>query len=295
MEEYKWDLPKSLKRLFNYCFPPNFRLKEQQKLDLFKQGSQRVRSYAAELKNMYQIIGYAHKREKVRKLWNGLQEKLFENKYDPERSKWGEIVDAAEMYEIAREMGLGDNRRDHKGNKHYGCKTSGSRDAVNNEKSGNTNGTNSNHKEREQSYPGKGSNKSNHRNKHNKDKRTKPKSSKLSEAEIERYKNKGLRFKCGQKGHISNNCSDNDKVASSGSGPPGVRSNQISFSLSGTGDLKEAREVNLRASGACIQLAANRFGNIEVKKVPRGRKNWRRTRMGGKRTQPPIRGKLGNL
>ncbi|KAG6826946.1 hypothetical protein H0H92_013800 [Tricholoma furcatifolium] len=105
MEEYKWNLTKFVKRLFDFCFPPNYRLKEQQKLEQFKQGSLRVRPYTAELKNKYQIIRYAHKREKVRKLWSGLQprlqQKLFENGYDPERSKWGEVVDAAELYEIA--------------------------------------------------------------------------------------------------------------------------------------------------------------------------------------------------
>ncbi|KAG6809659.1 hypothetical protein H0H92_015293 [Tricholoma furcatifolium] len=105
MEEHKWNLTKFVKRLFNYCFPPNYRLKEQQKLETFKRGNMRVRPYAAELKNKYQIIGYAHKHEKVRKLWSGLQprlqQKLFENGFDPERSKWGEVVDAAELYEIA--------------------------------------------------------------------------------------------------------------------------------------------------------------------------------------------------
>ncbi|KAG6842803.1 hypothetical protein H0H93_003359, partial [Arthromyces matolae] len=96
--------------LFDYCFPPNFRIVEQRKLTSFVQGNLTVREYASELKTLFMIVGHKTMRKKIRKLWDGLaprlQGKLFENKFDPERSSFADIVENAEIYEIARTMGI---------------------------------------------------------------------------------------------------------------------------------------------------------------------------------------------
>ncbi|KAH0581692.1 hypothetical protein H2248_011380 [Termitomyces sp. 'cryptogamus'] len=105
MEMERWTVPKFFKGLFNACFPPTFRMKQMDKLDSLMQGSMTVNEYASELKVLYKIVGYTHKQEKVRKLWRGLVPRLrthlFEIGYDPERSKWAELVDATETLEIA--------------------------------------------------------------------------------------------------------------------------------------------------------------------------------------------------
>ncbi|KAG6815942.1 hypothetical protein H0H93_008773 [Arthromyces matolae] len=316
LEEHKWDLSRFMKGLFNYSFPPNYRQREREKLEQFKQGQLRVRSYAAELKNKYQIIGYAHKKEKVRKLWAGLQprlqQKLYENGFDPEKSQWGEIVDAAETYEIAREMGFsgsthdsGDRPNDRGGN---GSRRNGTgrgnggthRNSGNN---GRSNGDGRSEKEHTYVRPQNNTNRQKYRPTFtrtnqvprvtNSNARNKP--NRLTETEVARYKAEGLCFKCGGKGHRSNECPDDDKVKSSGSGPPGVRSNNIHLSFNDIENLRDSGSTGLRTSSACIQVAAIRFGNVHVEKVPSGRPKWRRTERNRKKRRLTIKRNLADL
>ncbi|KAG6810504.1 hypothetical protein H0H92_011575 [Tricholoma furcatifolium] len=304
MEEHRWNLTKFVKRLFDYCFPPNYRLKEQQKLETFKQGTMRVRPYAAKLKNKYQIIGYAHKREKVRKLWWGLQprlqQKLFENGYDPERSKWGEVVDAAELYEIAREMGLGTeggSRREQGGQRDRNKpQKNGGRGHGTFEKQKRDNGDSGTSPAAKPAGTDAYSNKTPYNRRRQTDSVRKGpdnRKSRLTEEERTRHQNEGRCFNCGEMGHVSNKCPDNDKVRSSGSGPPGVRSNKISFDLAETEELRESGEPEELTSGVHIQVAAMRFTNVRITKRPRGRPRWQRNFEGNLRDYELTEGRDG--
>lgn len=51
--EDRWSTEKFFKGIFNYCFPPDFRLKQCERLERFNQRDRRVREYAAELKIIY--------------------------------------------------------------------------------------------------------------------------------------------------------------------------------------------------------------------------------------------------
>ncbi|KAG6876048.1 hypothetical protein C0992_001170 [Termitomyces sp. T32_za158] len=53
MEMGEWNLQTFFKGVFNVCFPSNFRLLQQKKLDELRQGSMTVREYSAELKILY--------------------------------------------------------------------------------------------------------------------------------------------------------------------------------------------------------------------------------------------------
>ncbi|KAG6849178.1 hypothetical protein H0H93_010705 [Arthromyces matolae] len=101
-----WKYQKFMKSLFNACFPATFR---QERLDTLKQEDRTVRKFESELKLLYRVVGKARKRERVRKLWRGLQpqiqQKLYAG-YDYETSLWGQVVAAAEMFEIARTIGM---------------------------------------------------------------------------------------------------------------------------------------------------------------------------------------------
>ncbi|KIL56249.1 hypothetical protein M378DRAFT_89635, partial [Amanita muscaria Koide BX008] len=100
-----WNLQQFFDELFNYCFPPDFRMRQMEKLNRMCQGNLRVREYAAELKLLYRTIGTISEREMVTKLWKGmhvsLQRALWKECQDPERSTWDEIVRTAERHEIA--------------------------------------------------------------------------------------------------------------------------------------------------------------------------------------------------
>ncbi|KIL61107.1 hypothetical protein M378DRAFT_82900, partial [Amanita muscaria Koide BX008] len=100
-----WNLQQFFDELFNYCFPPDFRMQQMEKLNRMRQGNLRVREYAAELKLLYRTIGTISEREMVTKLWNGmrisLQRALWKGCLDPESSTWDQIVRTAERHEIA--------------------------------------------------------------------------------------------------------------------------------------------------------------------------------------------------
>ncbi|KAG6808890.1 hypothetical protein H0H93_016363, partial [Arthromyces matolae] len=109
-----WKYQKFMKALFNACFPATFRMEQQERLDTIKQEDRTVREFESELKLLYRVVGKARKRERVRKFWRGLQpriqQKLYEAGYDYETSQWGQVAAAAEMFEIARTIGMDTKR-----------------------------------------------------------------------------------------------------------------------------------------------------------------------------------------
>lgn len=74
--EEQWSTERFFQGLFNYCFPPDFKLKQRERLERFNQRDRQVREYAAELKIIYQTIGHSTKCERVMKLWSGLRPEL---------------------------------------------------------------------------------------------------------------------------------------------------------------------------------------------------------------------------
>jgi len=105
MELKKWKLDKFFVELFNYCFPPDFRLRQRSKLNDFEQKHLHVSEYAAELLVMFCTIGSSTKREHIEKLWNGLrpelQQVLWRENLEPQHSTWKQVLRVAECHEIA--------------------------------------------------------------------------------------------------------------------------------------------------------------------------------------------------
>ncbi|KAG6914972.1 hypothetical protein DXG01_014150 [Tephrocybe rancida] len=198
-----------------------------------------AREYATQLKNLFQIIGHASKREKGRWLWKGfapcLRQKLFEAKLDPETSKWGDIVDHAEMFEIAHNMGMDNkNQRETKPSKGSTHGGSNNHSGNSNGSSGNGEGSSSNkncgnqncghsNQNRDKNHSGgssrrlnNGSSKSKTNNGSNINK------NKLSTDELKHYRDEGLCYRCGESGHIGRNCDKGQNIKGGRSGPPGV-------------------------------------------------------------------------
>jgi len=114
MELKKWKLDKFFVELFNYCFPPDFRLRQRSKMNAFEQKKMCVSEYAAELLVMFHTIGSLMKRERVEKLWNGLrpelQQVLWRENLEPQHSTWKQVLRVAERHEIADRIFLNDRR-----------------------------------------------------------------------------------------------------------------------------------------------------------------------------------------
>jgi len=140
MELKKWKLNKFFVELFNYCFPPDFRLRQRSKLNDFEQKHMRVSEYAAELLVMFRTIGSSTKRERVEKLWNGLrpelQQALWRENLEPQHSTWKQVLRVAERHEIADRIIPNEKRSNGNG-------TGGSRNQNNRQKPDNGNENNS--------------------------------------------------------------------------------------------------------------------------------------------------------
>ncbi|GBE85305.1 Retrovirus-related Pol polyprotein from transposon 17.6 [Sparassis crispa] len=104
----EWSAKKIFKGLFNYCFPVDFRVQMREQLR-HSQGERSVRDYIHDLENMFKMVGTANEREQVDKLWFGLnahiQKGLWHHMLSPMHSSWEEVVEAAEVVEIAENAG----------------------------------------------------------------------------------------------------------------------------------------------------------------------------------------------
>ncbi|KAG6905553.1 hypothetical protein DXG01_002013, partial [Tephrocybe rancida] len=248
MELRKWKLPRFFKALFNACFPADFHILQQDKLDEFSQGSLPAWEYATQLKNLFCIVGYTSKHEKARCLWKGfiphLRQKMFESGLDPEKSKWGVIVDHTEMFEIACNMGL-DNKsksqRDTKGQKNNNQQGSSSNNPGGNNcptRNSDTSSSNCNRSNQNKGHGNQGrynGNKNSNNHRPNSSYKSKPNGgsniniNKLSTEELKKYRDEGLCYRCGESGHIGCNCDKSQNMKGNKLGPPGVRSNNIEY------------------------------------------------------------------
>jgi hypothetical protein len=91
--------------LFSHCFPPNFKSDLREKLYATSQGNRKVRDFVYELIQMFTLLGEDNERTRVIHLWDGLRphlrEGLLTNRYHKETSSWDEVVEMAEILEIA--------------------------------------------------------------------------------------------------------------------------------------------------------------------------------------------------
>ena len=119
----RWNTAKFFKALFDDVFPVNFRLNQCKKLDKFYQNNKTVKTYMAELAELFTSIGFSDKRECVHKLWKGLrrdvQKELWKEKLNPETSSWKRVAHHAEIIELSNSVGVYDAGQHNQGSN--GC------------------------------------------------------------------------------------------------------------------------------------------------------------------------------
>ncbi|KIN94591.1 hypothetical protein M404DRAFT_72741, partial [Pisolithus tinctorius Marx 270] len=105
-DPYKWRLSDFFTELFNYCFPIDFRMRQQGKLQLCYQNSKTVKNYLFELNEIWMMIGEMDECTKVHKFWSGLckeiQCNLWKEKLNPEVLTLKKVVASAKILEIAQ-------------------------------------------------------------------------------------------------------------------------------------------------------------------------------------------------
>ena len=105
----EWMLHEFYVKLFNYCFPIDYRMQMQKKLNRCYQGDNKtITEYAYELQELFNMIGAIPDHEKVIKFWYGvkpvIQKGLWKDNLNPDVSTWEEVVACTEIIEIAENI-----------------------------------------------------------------------------------------------------------------------------------------------------------------------------------------------
>jgi hypothetical protein len=103
-DEESWDLKHFFIRLFEFCFPVDFRNGQRKHLSRCFQGAKDVAAHIAEWSEIYNTIGLEDTQEKIVMLFNSftypIQTEIYRKGFDPEVATWDEIVKAANAAEI---------------------------------------------------------------------------------------------------------------------------------------------------------------------------------------------------
>ncbi|KIP10234.1 hypothetical protein PHLGIDRAFT_39631, partial [Phlebiopsis gigantea 11061_1 CR5-6] len=262
-----WDLHRFFRGLFNHCFPVNFRLEQISLLRNCVQGSKSVKAFVHELKTLYLMAGVDSERERVLKLWYGLnpyiQRELWRFQYTPTQSSWAEVEQAAVRFELSaaaartgpRDGGAGG------GTAPDGDPHGGSRGQAGGNPGGRRDkGRSSFKKSGRRDERARGFNKSKTPGPPPPPPRPKQSDSRLprlSDREREELRAAGKCFVCKEPGHLSRNCPRANVARSQRAGrPPGVRVDAVGLDLNGTEQLRELVGSTLSID----QLAASMVG-----------------------------------
>lgn len=100
-----WTLQEFYEKLFDYCFPVDYRAQQRAVLNRTYQNSKTVLEYKYELEEKFNILSEFTNQQKVVKLWYGLrrsiQQGLWQAGLNPETSSWEDVVRHAEIREIS--------------------------------------------------------------------------------------------------------------------------------------------------------------------------------------------------
>jgi hypothetical protein len=110
-DEESYDLRKFFIGLFDFIFPPDFRISQRRKLNRCYQNEKSVSAHVAEFMAIYSTIGLPQNdQERVIKLWSSLrgeiQQEMLRKDLEPEVSTWDEVVRGAECAEVLFKLNL---------------------------------------------------------------------------------------------------------------------------------------------------------------------------------------------
>jgi hypothetical protein len=260
MYETQWSLKTFFNQLFDYCFPPNYQMNLQDKLENANQCSDHsVTQYAHHIQELFRMLGNVAAEDQVVKLWKGLkpeiQEGLWRDKLNPDHSTWDEVLEQSVRIEMAI-----------RAIKSIGQKnTSGTKHAEKNERSqssctfkGNNfwklKGNQSGNPKKKEDSPGAQEDSSSKQGSSNNSKQNKDRScSKSVNPNVknnqgeQNYKYQGKQvnsnnqkpthdhsgltcYNCGETGHISRNCLTGNVVSHKGKKLPGAANFSVEIS-----------------------------------------------------------------
>jgi hypothetical protein len=111
---YSWSLEDFFNAMFNYCFPIDYRERQQERLWKAFQNGRSVSEYSYEIEEICNMIRLIDEHEKVSTFWHSLrqliQRALWRDHYNPETSSWAEVKDVAQIIEVSEHVG-GDSHK----------------------------------------------------------------------------------------------------------------------------------------------------------------------------------------
>ncbi|KAJ2911812.1 hypothetical protein MD484_g8599, partial [Candolleomyces efflorescens] len=114
-----WTLKQFFSELFDFVFPPDFRLRLRDDIARKRQESSSVVEYTYELEELFNVVGDFDEQAKVVKLWTGfrqsIQAALWLERLNPEISDWESVKKAAMVIEMAEQAASRANRIPHRG------------------------------------------------------------------------------------------------------------------------------------------------------------------------------------
>lgn len=217
LRQKDWTLKSIYEALFNYCFPPDFKLQLREQLTRAKQGSNNVRDFQRDLETLAVRFPDVTEREIRQIFWTGIRRylrlHLIEKGLNPERHSMDKLVKYASRHEAARETlkRERDNLNATHGTRHYDSSS------VYATSGGTLGGATSNSLHDVDEYPGSEAESTNSeydlqdgslsdRSDDALDRDTHQKRVLLPQEEYARLRREGRCFQCQVKGHLSRNC-----------------------------------------------------------------------------------------
>ncbi|KAF8875585.1 hypothetical protein BD779DRAFT_1476020 [Infundibulicybe gibba] len=287
MTSNKWTLEEFFTELFNYCFPSNYRLTQRDKLNRCYQHEKSVSEYIHELEELYNTIGDVAERDRVIKLWKGLQiviqQGLWRDGLNPEVSGWKEVAKMAERIEIAENMAKSSNgnHREHKPNRdrderrshrseHKTSRRSRRKSPRREQGSRNDEPRRDHQQNKNETWAQASGSKNTHQrsNFHKSGKRdqgrpwrpahgTQPVAPPLGEKEREELLAAGKCFRCKESGHMARNCPKANTMSAKGNKPPGLTSFNMDIDFDAIDEAQTLADTTVTLG--CISLIENEF------------------------------------
>lgn len=230
MTNRKWDVDDFLTKLFDHCFPPNFRTGQRVKLTECRQSGRSVRDWVFELQGLADSVGDVPDCQLVLYFWQGsdnyIRKKWAEAGYSPEVSDFDELELAAERYQEAaryeqydsrqmfsernshdrqRSGGCYDSRRHARFGEYPGDLNKGPSSSTAETKSGKMEPTKAAENQKPSGSTGKALDASRPRNPNENRRR-------LPQKELDELRAQNKCFECRQEGHLSKDCPRRKRV-----------------------------------------------------------------------------------
>jgi hypothetical protein len=108
LHRHRWSIKQVYEGLFDYCFPPDYKLELRKRLMNAYQGKRMFRDFARDVEALAKRFPDVPKRQLVQIIWDGAQQfirlKWIESGYSPESTRWKKLVQKAGRYEAAETL-----------------------------------------------------------------------------------------------------------------------------------------------------------------------------------------------